>query len=406
MPIGKWLRPAALPSACLALFLLTLACIQRTHGQWADESVHVPQIENFLHGRFVVHPWLTTIPGYHLLMAGILKLLGLDSLSSMRAINAAFGLAPAALFYWIRKTLGDAQAPWRAAAMLFMPLIFPYDFLIYTDILSLALVLGALLATLNRRHVVAAAILVVAILVRQNNVAWAGFMPLLVLWPSLQENKWQPWRCWKEIIRTAWPYALPVAVFVGYWAWNGTISLSKVVAGGHPDWGFHLGNVYFSLFLYVLFFPYPFWVGLKRFATILRASPWLLVILLLAIAYLKLRGNPDNDAAPEYFLRNSFIAFVHHGWPRRAFGLLVALAGCALAFTRFLLPQGWLIYPFAAFYLCSSWLIENRYAIIPFALWMALRKVEDERAERWTLAAWIAVSLCFVAVIFTGKFML
>src|SRR3546814_1352230 len=71
-------------------------------------------------------------------------------------------------------------------------------------------------------------------------------MPLLALWPTLQEAGWRPWRRAGEVARVAWPYALPVAMFLAYWAWNGTISLSKTVAGGHPDLELHAGNVWFS----------------------------------------------------------------------------------------------------------------------------------------------------------------
>src|SRR3546814_6085266 len=97
-------------------------------------------------------------------------------------------------------------------------------------------------------------------------------MPLLALWPTLQEAGWRPWRRAGEVARVAWPYALPVAMFLAYWAWNGTISLSKTVAGGHPDLELHAGNVWFSLFLFFVFFPREAWVGSKRFVGALRRS--------------------------------------------------------------------------------------------------------------------------------------
>jgi hypothetical protein len=97
---------------------------------------------------------------------------------------------------------------------------------------------------------------------------------------------------------------------------------------------------------------------------------------------------------------------VQHDLPRRLFAALVGLAACSIALTKFEHPAGVLIYPFAAFYLSSSWLIENRYAIIPFALWMALRKVDSQKAERYTLVGWIAVCLFLGWGVFNNRFML
>src|SRR3546814_18620131 len=50
----------------------------------ADESVHVPQILWFLQGRFEAHPLLTTIPGYHLAVAALLKVASIESVAAMR----------------------------------------------------------------------------------------------------------------------------------------------------------------------------------------------------------------------------------------------------------------------------------------------------------------------------------
>ncbi|HEY9541073.1 MAG TPA: hypothetical protein VIR05_05505, partial [Luteimonas sp.] len=210
-----------------------------------------------------------------------------------------------------------------------------------------------------------------------------------------------------EVARVAWPYALPVAMFLAYWAWNGTISLSKTVAGGHPDLELHAGNVWFSLFLFFVFFPREAWVGSKRFVGALRRNAWLFLLPLAIIALAKLKGSYDNTQFADYFIRNAIIVAVRDGgWERWAFGAVVALSACSIGFVRFAIPQAWLVYPVAILYLSASLLIENRYSIIPFALWMALRSPGSDRAERVQLVAWALVSLFFVWGIFTGRFML
>jgi alpha-1,2-glucosyltransferase len=382
-----------------------LYVVQKPHIV-VDELAHMAQIRSFMHGTFALNPFLTTIPGYHLLMAAIMGALGLESDGCMRAISAIFSLLSGLGFYLIRRTLGDLHASSQAALFFFMPLIYPYYFLIYTDVLSLALVLCGILASLKQRHIAAAIILTLSILVRQNNVVWAAFAPALALWPTLEQSAWRPWRCWKSLLRTGWPYLLPVAIFLAYWAWNGTISLSKTVAAEHPDLSLHPGNVYFLLAMFLLFFPFETWQGIRQFFINIKARPWLILVPLLLVACIKLKGSPDNYQDTHYFLRNGIIEFVQHGWARWAFAVVVAVAACSIAHTRFLLPQGYLIYLFAAFYLSSSWLIENRYSIIPLALWMALRKADNPSAERWTFLDWVLAAHFFVWGIFSGKFML
>jgi hypothetical protein len=246
-----------------------------------------------------------------------------------------------------------------------------------------------------------------AICVRQNNVVWAGFMPLFALWPTLKEANWRPWRCAATVARVAWPYLLPVAAFLAYWAWNGTISLSKTVAAGHPDLRLHVGNLYFSLFLFFVFFPDDVWTGAKQFVAAARDNRWLLLIPLVLFAFVKLKGSYDNTQFTDYFIRNAIIEAARHGvWERWVFSAVVALAACSIGFVRFTRPQAWLVYPFSILYLALSWLIENRYSIIPFALWMALRTTGSDRADRIRLVAWIVVSQFFVWGIFSGRFML
>ena len=72
-------KEAGLIAVSGALCLLALLFAQSASQLVADESVHVPQIRWFLQGRFDAHPLLTTIPGYHLLVAAVLKVFAVDS---------------------------------------------------------------------------------------------------------------------------------------------------------------------------------------------------------------------------------------------------------------------------------------------------------------------------------------
>jgi alpha-1,2-glucosyltransferase len=161
--------------ACFACLLWTLLYACQFQGEIVDENYHAAQIFAFLRGNFVVVPALTTVPGYHLLMAGIAKLLSLHSMQGLRIINVSFGFISAFIFYAIRRFFDDPNALIYSVAFFFFPIFYPYYFLVYTDILSLSLILAAFLMALNERHILAACLLTFALLVRQNNVIWAAF---------------------------------------------------------------------------------------------------------------------------------------------------------------------------------------------------------------------------------------
>ena len=60
-----------------------------------------------------------------------------------------------------------------------LPILVPFFFLVYTDVLALALVLGATLSAFAGRHWLAAGILGADIFVRQTDVVWTGLLPLI-----------------------------------------------------------------------------------------------------------------------------------------------------------------------------------------------------------------------------------
>lgn len=406
LPRLKWQNAAPwFIAGCICLCSLFFA--QSSHRLVVDEVAHLPQIQWFMEGRWELRQGLAMLPGYHLLVAALAALLGLD-VEGMRATGVLFGLSAACAFYGIRRHLRDTHAIRSAALFFFLPVLYPYYFLIYTDVLSLALVLWALWSTLKSRHWLSACLLTASVFVRQNNVIWAGLLPAIAFWPELKamvESRCMPAAL--RLVHKSMPYGVPVLLFALYWMWNGSISLSRNVAAGHPDLTIHTGNLYYAVFLCLLLFPVEACKGLRDFLASVKRMPWLVLLPLLLAFGGKIKGSPDNYAFTDYYVRNAMIEAIRHGgWPRWLFSVLTALAACGLSRTRFLHAQGWLIYPFACVYLGSSWLIEGRYAIIPLAIWMAFRVNAPDREEKITLCCWAAVSTLLVWIIFTGRLML
>lgn len=394
----RWSAPNISKEWLGCLFLLfasVIASIESWHGPIVgDEHVHFAQVLRFLAGDFSVdRDYLTTIPGFHLLVAALMWPFDADSIAAARFCNAAFGIAATVAFYALRRRAGHGDGILPTLQFAALPLLFPFFFLAYTDVLSLALVLAATLATISGRHLMAGCVLILAMLVRQNNVVWLGFLGVLAVVPTWQDLRQREWR---KFVARALPYAVGVVAFCVYWRVNGSVSLSAAQARAHPDAAMHLGNVYFTLFLAGILLPLQTLFGLRIFWARVTAQPWLalLPVVLFAMFWWGFEvDHPYNLIDPQWSLRNQILqASQQQAWLHAVVGLISVMAACGLGSLR-LQPKvaAWL-YPFSAAFLASSWLIETRYALIPMALWLAFREPCGRRTEMLTFAVWIAAA--------------
>ncbi len=402
--LGRALCRSALASSSelalgVLLGILYVAAIVALHGSGlTDEVEHFAQIHLFLHGDWRLIESLTTIPGYHVVTAALLWLFGADSLAAARLVNAAFGLLAIAGFHALRRNVWPSTETLATAQFVALPIVVPFFFVVYTDVFALALLLWATFATLKGRHWLSALLLAALVCVRQNEVVWAGFLAMLAAWPIWRRSGLHAWR---EIVAGGVPYLVPVAGFLAFWAWNGSISLSNTQAALHPDLSLHAGNVYFALVLAGALLPLHVLAGLREFAARVRAQPWLFAIAPLVVAGFWWgfhADNPYNTAFPDYYLHNAFVrATQQYPVLRAGLAVLAAAAACGLAFTRLRPPGAAWIYPFAALFLAASWLVESRYALIPFVLWLAFREQRSPRIEYVTLALWLVLAVLILS---------
>lgn len=386
---------AAILGAVLGALFVAALLAMRHRGVYTDELDHYAQIQLFLRGELrVLTLYLTTIPGYHAIVAAILRIAGGDSLDAARLVNAAFSLIAVAGFHALRRALWPGTETLATAQLLVLPILVPLFFLVYTDVLALALLAWATFATISSRHWLAAALLVVLVSVRQNEIVWAGFLCALAAWPLVRARGV---RAWREAAPLVLPYCVPVAAFLAFWAWNGSISLSRQQSALHPDVSLHAGNLFFAVFIAGLLLPFHAIAGLGDFATRVRRRPWLAVVPLVVFAafWWGFRAdNPYNTAFPNYYVRNGFlIALGAEPLVRAAAGAVVALAACGLAYTRLKPAAAYWLYPIAAFSLAASWLVEQRYALVPLVLWLAFREHRGRAIEWATWALWLALAV-------------
>ena len=104
-------------------------------------------------------------------------------------------------------------------------------------------------------------------------------------------------------------------------------------------------------------------------------------------------------------LRNAILVYVcSTTLAKTAFFVLCAYCLLSLMVTPLLKPEYWLIYPASAILLSMSWLIEQRYYIIPIAMFLLVRKRESEKVEWAILAMFILCTASLLYGVDTGKF--
>jgi len=398
---SEWLLGALLG----ALYVAAIVAM-RQKGAFTDEVDHYAQISVFTHADWRVLPEITTIPGYHLLVAAILRVTG-SSLDAARLVNAGFGLVAIAGFHALRRRLWNGTETIATAQFIALPILVPLFFVVYTDVLALALLMWAAWASVARRHAVAALLLTLLVGVRQHEVLWAGLFTLFAIAaaparPRLQDAL--------RALPSALPYALPLICFGAFWWWNGAVSLSRSQAGLHPDFSLHAGNPCLALLVAGFLLPLHVLLGLREFGALVRRSPWLGAIPFLLVAGFWFGFHPDNPyntALPAYYLHNLIPASIGGNPTLRALAAIgAAVTACGLAPTR-LRPDGagW-IYPLALMFLAASWLVELRYVLVPFALWLALREHRGRAIEYATLALWLVLAVCMMSATVTHRFFL
>ena len=370
-----------------------------------DEYTHYTQVERFRQGDFrLLSDVLTTIPGYNLLIAALLRIFGADSFSAARLISSAGGLLAVAAFHRLRRDV-VGRDDWMATAQFaVLPIFMLFVFMVQTDVLALALMLWAFWAAGRERHWLAGVCVLAAMCVRQNYVFWLT----LLAWPTVRDA-WQrrsivsPLAC----ARTLLPYLLAGCAFVVYWIINGSVSLSHAQAAAiHPDFTVHSGNLFYLMFLGALLWPLACVAAWRIFFADARARPWVLLApLALAILYVSTFkvDHPYNLLQPPD-LRDALLIRTRESMPWYCgFGAVAVFGGVGLLWHKLLTKDAVAFWAVTAAFVSLSWLIEQRYYLLPFALFMAWRVSDSRTLERVTLALWAPAAVLLFWGMMTGN---
>lgn len=349
-----------------------------------DEYYHFNQIQRFVAGDVTLNPALTTIPGYHLLMATVIRIFQTDTLIFIRLINSILGLWTVVLFYILAKLIDRKHAVLKTIQFAFFPLVVPFMFLVYTDIFSLGLLLATFYLVYKGRFNQAGFTGLLSLLVRQNNVVWLVFY-LCLIYLEIHGNSFH-WKKAVQYLKQSWFLLLDILLFMLFILWHKGFSLGNEQM--HPVSFFKMGNVYLILFLFAfLFLPYMISsigkvireiriIGpirlIKKYKIVLLMAPFLILF----PAFTFVNDHPYNWTW--WFLHNFFLVFFTADIFRKLiFFTIVTISLYALGVMKLEKKSFYLLYPFTVLFLAPSWLIEARYYIVPFIFFILFKKEQS-----------------------------
>ncbi len=365
----------------------------------SDESFNFRQITRFLNGDWSLEPTMNAIPGYQAVVALVMKVFGKRGIFSARLVSTGISYAGVLVFYLLTWKLYGRPSLVKTLQFALFPLLFPFFPLVYMDILGLVLVLLALYLVLWRRNSLAGLVGILSILARTNNIAWFAFLFVWVVYDHYALDwsaKFWTAQFWRpvlqkplELLRLTWAFWLGFVAFALFLILNKGIALSD--NNMQPLFKFSLGNLYYDLFLFAFLFLPLNLANVGRIGRLLWNRKWVLPALLLLFGLYFLTFHPDhpwNLAEPDYYPRNQLLMLTTDSnfW-RAAFFLPVAFGLLALAVTRLREQRFYWLYPFTLLGLLPFWLIEPRYAFVPFSLYILFK------GEQSPLVEWLVVGL-------------
>lgn len=371
-----------------------------------DEYFHFDQIKRFINHDYSVNTLLMTIPGYHLLISVIARIVGAKSSMQISVIAWMVNLIVIPVFYLTARKIEQKSAIIKTVQFSFFPLMFPFLHLIYTDILSLILVLTAIYLMYQKHYNLSGLVISLSMLVRQNNIFFLVLVNLMIFIHDFDKQKG-----WENIIRhlcRSFTFILGGIAFITYYRLNSGILMSDYARSYLHFTYSNLGNFYFLLFLYFfLFLPMNFF----NFPRITRlVVKFKLIIPGMVLCYFFFRqtfvnDHPFNQAT--WFLRNWILVTANRSLMAKSiFFFFMAYAILSVGVSKLYERRLVIVYPFIFFYLFPYWLIEVRYYLIPFALFMLFRKTVPKYIEYATLIMYIVISLYFVYGIANYRFFL
>ena len=399
----------------------------------------------------------------------------------MRYITFAFGILSVLIFYFCAKFVSPNNANTKTLQFFFLPILFQYFFLIYTDVASLFFVLLALFFALKKHNAVSFIVIFISLFIRQTNIIWLLFIfvalyfidtsvhginyklslrgarrrsnlifylrglllrpladrndkrakastkfpprtsgstnikghpatvilsvarriPLLIreILHFVQDDKSNNWtvlskgvlnHCKKNFI-----YIAGIIAFMIFTFYNKGFALGDKEM--HPWFSFHMGNIYIALIaFFFLFLPLNIY-NFKKIVAFIKKKPIILgflFILFFIYIFTSSYTHHYNEERYIFYIKNVLLFFLNkYTVVRLLFFLPIAYSILSLAVTKLHEKWQFITYPAAILMLLPSSLIEHRYYIIPFSLFILFKQKQPKWVEYSQIAIFIIASL-------------
>ncbi|MEI6222863.1 MAG: hypothetical protein WCP97_08940 [bacterium] len=207
----------------------------------------ISDVQRFDFFSYTITQIVTSLPGYLYTIGLISMALGITSLNGLRVLSFVMVVGNIPLFYLLVRQEEQQAGLLKTLQFYFLPILFPFFFLIYTDVFSVMFILGMFYQIMKKRYNTAGVVGLLGMMIRQHTIVWYGLAFVLAY---LREEGWKwSWIEFRQMKRFA-------SFIVGFAAFIAFVVVNKGVSVGdrymHPTFSFHIENIYFALFL--LFF--------------------------------------------------------------------------------------------------------------------------------------------------------
>lgn len=362
-------------------------------GMYSDEIYHWPVVESIMLGRDYEVKWITTFTTYHKLVAYLSQSFGISGLHNVRIVNIITASLLVPLFYYLNLITNTKYPIQRTVQMVFLPSLFLYYFVLYTDVLSLLILIVGVCFLLKSRHFFAALLITASVFIRQTNLIFLAFGLVYVVVNEYRKNVSDSTKIQVKTflnLNTLY-YIIPLISFAGYFLNVGNIAMGDQ---SRHEPGLYIGNLVFCLFLnLILFLPFNISAFVRNNRNQISKFTLIVVFLVCALFISYSRLTHDFNVIRK-FLRNDFLMFVYGNHLIKLMYIgLASISLFALFKTKLKSYSYYLIYLFCIIALIPAHLIEHRYSIPFLILYLAFREDEEPFVENLTASLLFMFSL-------------
>jgi alpha-1,2-glucosyltransferase len=361
----------------VALLLMVFYALFQKEPLLVDEPLYYNYILSVKAG-IIEKPLFTTLPGYAFFVAGISWLIHASTIAHIRTIAFILNIGAICAVTLLAHKLNPKTYMRSSLLWVFVPIIFPFLFLIYTDVFSVLMIVTAFYLHLRKDYRLSGLVGFLSWFVRQNNVIW---LLLLAVFAWIESPT-------KERLKNVWVHVLGLGAFAAFIYINKGIAVGD--ASAHPSKIMSSGNVFFFLFVFfILFLPY----NIAQFPKIIRLfkklpALALFVISIFIVYMLNFDVTHQYNLHRGYYIHNDIALFMVKSTLFKVLSFLpIAYAAFSLLSTEWHNRKYVWILPMIVLYLLPSWLIEQRYYLIPITLFILLKKPSSPEVE-YTGIAW------------------